>query len=112
MAEMRDVMVVRHAGPWGWLKRRSISGLIFAVLFALFATACLVWALLGQWFASALVFLATLPFSLLLLFPCEWLHDLGVPYEVVNWTAFALESLFGVFEFYALGWLMERPFRR
>lgn len=112
MAQMRNAVMVRHTGLGPWLGRRSISGLIFAVLFALFAAACLVWTLLGQWFASVPVFLATLPFSLLLLLPCAWLHDLGVPYEVVNWIAFALESLFGVFEFYALGWLMERPFRR
>lgn len=98
---------IRETRTW------SISGLIFAALFALFAIGCLVWALMGQWVATVFVFMATLPFSLLPYLLLSLLRgSLGMSYEVLNWALFAMTCVIGVVEFYWIGWWMERPFRR
>lgn len=111
--EVRPVPGPRWRGFLERVKKLSISGVIFATLFALLAVSCLVWTLHGQWFAPAFVFIVTLPFSLALLALSVALqHALGLSGEVMNWALFALSTVLGVFEFYFLGWFMEKPFRR
>jgi len=104
---------MREPGFPAWLRRLSVSGAIFASLFTSLFVFCLVWALQGEGFALIPVFILTLPFSLAVLVLSGGLqHVLGFSDEALNWAVFILSGVAGVFEFYFLGWFMEKPFRR
>lgn len=93
--------------------RLSITGTVFSMAFALFSGWCVVSFLEGKWEMLAYIVYLTLPFSIGTTYLCVGIQSvLGFSDVVVNWIMITLNSAVGILEFYFLGWLLERPFRR
>ena len=95
------------------MKKLSKPGLLLSSIFALIFFICLYWVYIGHWQSIFLIWIVTFPFSLVCHALAGWLQSsLSISHEVRSWVEAGLLGLMGLSEFYFLGLLLERSWKK
>jgi hypothetical protein len=91
------------------VKKLSMGGAFLAGVFFCFAAFYLILFYYGHWQAPIFIYIATIPFSLLVNGMFDWLQSyFQMTHQLRSWLEAISSSGVGVVEFYLIGYLLER----